>query len=113
MDDEGALVTCCRREENDEVREATFAEDGYDCENCPIRIADEGLEPDDKLALRLYRQLSAVSDLGLAELVFQAHGLKLTGDEAVELVERLGIINIHVRRRAIEEAERKRKRNKE
>ena len=102
--EDGQLVTCCMREDDERVREATEAEGGYDCEACPVRQARDGLTLDDRLALDIYNVLAPVAELGLAPLVFQAFGLSMEPDEVLGLTRRLGHLHAFSHEQAMKRA---------
>ena len=105
--EEGNLFTCCLREKDEELRQATYDEGGYDCDNCPVLAAREGLTVDDRLALNIYNDIAPVAELGLVEGVFEAYQLALTPDEALGLYRRIGAIRNHMQERASELAAKK------
>jgi hypothetical protein len=72
--------------------------EAYDCEGCEHRMLRECLSSDDEHALRLHHQLSmrAVQDLHLTPMVFDIARLRLSEDEAAQLLDRLDLIHEHL-----------------
>lgn len=90
--DQEGKITCCRS-----ARPADIEADpeAYSCEECQDRILKERLTRGELLALRLYEDLAhqVVQDFHLAPLVFDIHRLRLTEDEAGDLLDALQMIH--------------------
>jgi hypothetical protein len=70
-------------------------QEGFDCDECPVRANEESLTPFDRKCLRVHEHLNrrVVHDLALSELVLQIFGLKMTSDEAFEMLDSLAVIH--------------------
>jgi hypothetical protein len=62
-----------------------------------VRAWQDRLDETDRLALRVFGQLSApgVQEMGLTPVVFEALGLTMTGPEALGFVARLSVLYAH------------------
>jgi hypothetical protein len=68
-----------------------------------VRAWQARLDEDDRLALRVFGQLSApgVQEMGLMPVVFEAFGLTMTAPEALAFIARLSVLYTHTRAAAL------------